>query len=83
MWMHARYETLKNPVKDKNTGKLIVANIYQSITGKAPSGDENNYVQVTVSKSKYTDGTYGNTVYISVVGKKDIKKALMIFSASL
>ena len=75
VWTHARYEKLRKPIKVKNSNKKIVANIYQSITGKTPAGDNNNYVQVTVSKVKYSDGSYGNTVYISVVGKKNIKKS--------
>lgn len=75
VWTHARYETLKKPRKDKTTGKNIVAHMYQSVTGKTPEGDSNNYVQATVSKVKYSDSTYGDTVYISVVGVKDIKKS--------
>ncbi len=77
VWTHSRYETLRNPQKDKNNGKTIIANVYQSITGEAPKGDVKDYVQVTVSKLKYSDGTYGNTVYISVIGvnSSEIKKS--------
>ena len=76
VWTHARYEEFKNPYTDKITGKKVVGIIYQSVTGAAPKGDKsNNYVQATVSKIKYADNTYGSTVYISVMGMKDIKKS--------
>lgn len=76
VWTHARYEELKKPYTDKTTGKKVVGVVYQSVTGNAPKGDKsNNYVQATVSKIKYADNTYGNTVYISVMGMKDIKKS--------
>lgn len=39
------------------------------------SEDVNNYVQVTVSQKKYKNGSLGDTVYISVVGTKNIKKS--------
>ncbi|MGP1490081.1 MAG: hypothetical protein ACTTI6_03285 [Treponema sp.] len=76
VWTHARYEELKKPYTDKTTGKQVVGVVYQSVTGNAPKGDKsNNYVQATVSKIKYANNTYGNTVYISVMGMKDIKKS--------
>lgn len=76
VWTHARYEELAKPYVDKNTGKKVVANVYQTITEEAPQGSKADYVQVTVSKLKYADNTYGNTVYISVVGidKSELKK---------
>lgn len=77
IWTHARYEELTKPYVDKKVGKKVVANVYQTITGEAPKGTKADYVQVTVSKLKYSDNSYGNTVYISVVGidKSELKKS--------
>lgn len=75
VWTHARYKMLEKPYID-NTGKKVIGHVYQSIIGKAPAEDKiNNYVQVIVSKVKYSDNTYGNTVYISTMGRTGIKKA--------
>ena len=75
VWTNARYEVVKKPYTDK-TGKKVIGHVYQSVTGEAPKGDKsNNYVQATVSKIKYADNSYGNTVYISVMGMKNIKKS--------
>ena len=67
----SRYEELKRKTKDG-----AVAFVYQTVSGLAPEGDANNYVHVTVSQKKYADGHLGNTIYISVMGTKDIKKAV-------
>lgn len=66
----SRYKVFDKPQKDNSMGY-----IYQTISGLAPKGDRNNYVQVTVSQKKYKSGNLGNTVYISVVGTKSIKKS--------
>ena len=68
----SRYEEFSAPKKDGSIGL-----VYQTVSGLAPKGDKNNYVQVTVSQKKYADGKLSNTVYISVVGTKDIKKSLL------
>ena len=77
VWTHARYEEVAKPYVDKRNGKSIVAKVYQTITAATPKGNKKDYVQVTVSKLKYSDNSYGNTVYISVVGidKSDLKKS--------
>lgn len=67
----SRYEELKRKTKDG-----AIAFVYQTVSGLAPEGDANNYVHVTVSQKKYADGHLGNTIYISVMGTKDIKKAV-------
>lgn len=80
VWTHARYEEVAKPYTDKRNGKTIVAKVYQTITGETPQGSNKDYVQVTVSKLKYSDNTYGNTVYISVVGidKSELKKSTVL-----
>ena len=80
VWTHARYEEVAKSYTDKRNGKTIVAKVYQTITGETPQGSNKDYVQVTVSKLKYSDNTYGNTVYISVVGidKSELKKSTVL-----
>ena len=68
----SRYEEFSAQKKDGSIGL-----VYQTVSGLAPKGDKNNYVQVTVSQKKYANGKLSNTVYISVVGTKDIKKSLL------
>lgn len=68
----SRYQRFDIPQKDGAVGI-----VYQTVSGLAPKGDENKYVHVTVSQKKFRDGRYGNTVYISVVGTRDIKKSLL------
>ncbi len=72
----SRYELYRTKQKDGAVGV-----VYQTISALAPKGDANNYIQVTVSQKKYKGGKLGDTVYISVVGTKSIKKALCIDSA--
>ncbi|NLK46178.1 MAG: hypothetical protein GX297_05935 [Treponema sp.] len=67
----SRYKAYNKTMKDGTIGV-----VYQTVSGIAPAGDSNNYVQVTVSRKKYAKGNLGDTVYISVVGTKDIKKSL-------
>ena len=67
----SRYEEFDSPKSDGSIGL-----VYQTVSGIAPNGDTNNYVQVTVSQKKYKGGELGGTVYISVIGTKDIKKSL-------
>lgn len=67
----SRYEEFDSPKSDGSIGL-----VYQTLSGIAPNGDTNNYVQVTVSQKKYKGGELGDTVYISVIGTKDIKKSL-------
>ncbi len=69
----SRYEKFKKVQKDGSIGL-----IYQTVSGLAPKGDKNKYVQVAVSQKKYADGKLSNTVYISVVGTADIKKTLSV-----
>lgn len=66
----SRYEKFVTPQKDGAVGV-----VYQAISGLAPVGDVNKYVQVTVSQKKYEDGQLGNSIYISVIGAKNIKKS--------
>lgn len=66
----SRYEEFKRPQKDGAVGI-----VYQTVSGLAPEGDENKYIHVTVSQKKYADGLHRDTVFISVIGTKDIKKS--------
>ena len=66
----ARYEVFSNPQKDGAIGL-----VYQTVSGLAPHGDANKYIQVTLSQKKYKDGSLGEMVYISVMGTKTIKKS--------
>ncbi len=65
----SRYQQFSSPRKDGAVGI-----VYQTLSGIAPAGDNNNYVQAVVSRKKYKDGTLSDMVYISVFGSKDIKK---------
>lgn len=67
----SRYQAFDRPTQDGVTGI-----VYQTVSGMAPEGDVNKYVQVTVSQKKYKNGVLGNTVYISVMGTSGIKKSL-------
>lgn len=78
VFTQARYEKNQKPVIDKSNGKTVEGIVYQTVSGLAPKNDTNNYVQATVSSYKYSDGTYGDTVYISVMGTKSIKKSMEI-----
>lgn len=69
----SRYEEFDSPKSDGSIGL-----VYQTLSGIAPNGDTNNYVQATVSQKKYKGGELGDTVYISVIGTKDIKKSLFL-----
>ncbi len=74
----SRYEKYAKPQKDGAIGI-----VYQTVSGLAPEGDENKYVHVTVSQKKYADGLHRDTVFISVIGTKDIKKSTVFYRAFL
>ena len=76
LWTESRYEPLRKPILDKSVNKVVKGNVYQTLSVELPKGMKHQYVQTTVSKLKYTDNTYSDTVYISVVGKDNIKKSL-------
>ena len=67
----SRYERFGKIQKDGAIGI-----VYQTVSGLAPKGDVNNYVQVTVSQRKFNNGALSDIIYISVVGTKNIKKSL-------
>lgn len=67
----SRYERFGKIQKDGAIGI-----VYQTVSGFAPKGDVNNYVQVTVSQRKFNNGALSDIIYISVVGTKNIKKSL-------
>lgn len=68
----SRYKELEKPMKDGTIGL-----VYETVSGLAPDGDRNRYVQVTVSRKKFRNGKLGDTVYISVMGTENIKKSLV------
>lgn len=73
LWTQARYEPLKKRKLDKTNGKVIKGYVYQTLSVELPKGSVHKYAQTTVSKIKYVDDSYSDTVYISVVGKDSIK----------
>lgn len=70
VWTESRYE----PINKKHSRAVGI--IYQTISGIAPMGSPKPYVSVTISQYKYKNGKKGDALYISVVGKDDIKKSL-------
>lgn len=73
LWTQARYEPLIKRKLDKTNGKVIKGYVYQTLSVELPKGSVHKYAQTTVSKIKYVDNSYSDTVYISVVGKDSIK----------
>ena len=76
LWTESRYEPLRKQRLDKSVNKMIKGYVYQTLSVELPKGMNHKYVQTTVSKMKYTDNTYSDTVYISVMGIDSIKKSL-------
>jgi len=70
VWIESRYE----PINKKHSRAVGI--IYQTLSGISPIGSPKPYVSVTISQYKYKNGKKGDALYISVVGKDDIKKSL-------
>ena len=86
VWTNASYEKLPDIYIDESNGKTVIGNVYQTVTGLNPNQkSKSKYVCATASKRKYSDGTYSDTVYISVSPRKEkeLKKSMELKPCSL